>query len=619
MRKTSIYSAIAMIAIAMTIAFGISLFHSGTVNAFEAIEINETNFPDENFREYLERHFRSEYLTEADIKNTYTMTIYGENISDLKGIEFFTGLTDLNCNRNNLTRLDLSKNTLLKELRCDSNKLTSLNLSGNAALNFLDCSYNKLTNLDLRNCPLLENLFCSNNKLESIDISKCIYLYDLDIRENNLTSINVTKNTLLDFFDCSYNELTSIDVSKNKKLWLFYCYDNQLSTLDVSMNTNMEFFNCEDNFLDKVFFPDVPDGKYGTDSGVKWVVLKPSDWKYAGTEWRINEFRLDQTIAYARFKCIKAGEEDYKVTEKMTVTSKTTDNIGEIEFTAKLSADISRTGKAIKEKAYFPERQPTATPTPAVKISLKRTANVVCGDSLTLKASVSGTKKSVVWKSSNSNIATVNSNGKVTAKQAGSVTITASVDGKKAECKVQILYKDVTKSSDFWYEPTYYLTDKNVAKGYANQTEFRPANPCTRAQMVTFLYRLQGEPKIKSDKCQFDDVKSTDYFYKPVMWAVEKGITTGVSGKKFDPDGVCTRAQTVTFLWRMANKPSPKSNTCKFSDVKNTDYFYKPVIWATEKNIVAANSEGLFKPQDKCLRRQMVTFLYKYDKYINGK
>ena len=182
---------------------------------------------------------------------------------------------------------------------------------------------------------------------------------------------------------------------------------------------------------------------------------------------------------------------------------------------------------------------------------------------------------------------------------------------------VKVLYKDVTNKNEFWYEPTYALSDVGIVKGYANQTEFRPANDCTRAQMVTFLWRLAGEPAPKAKTTDFKDVKKGSYYYKAVIWAVEQGITTGINKTKFAPDGVCTRAQTVTFLWRMAGKPDPKAKKCKFSDVKESDYFYKATIWASEKKIVAGYSDGTFQPSGKCLRRQMVTFLYKYDKYVN--
>ena len=266
----------------------------------------------------------------------------------------------------------------------------------------------------------------------------------------------------------------------------------------------------------------------------------------------------------------------------------------------------------------------TGTPDPA-KVSLgtvtidKTSANLVCGKTVTLKATVKGSSNKVTWKSSNAKIASVDASGKVTAKQAGAVTITATAGGASSECKMQVLFKDVTNSKDFWYEPTYYLVNKDVVKGYDNQTNFKPTNDCTRAQMVTFLWRLQGEPAPKTNSTSFTDIKSSDYFFKPVLWAVEKGITTGVSKTKFDPQGVCTRAQTVTFLWRMAKKPAPKTTANKFTDVKKGDYFYNAVLWAAEKKIVAGYDDNTFRPQGKCLRRQMVTFLYKYDKFVNGK
>lgn len=205
------------------------------------------------------------------------------------------------------------------------------------------------------------------------------------------------------------------------------------------------------------------------------------------------------------------------------------------------------------------------------------------------------------------------------AGKAGNAVLAEDWGSWKETCKVKVLYKDVTRRSDFWFEPTYYLSDKDVVKGYDKQTKFKPANDCTRAQMVTFLWRLKGSPKPKIKTTAFKDIKKTDYFYNAVLWAVDNGITTGVSKTKFAPSKVCTRAQIVTFLWRMAGTPEPQSAKNKFKDIKAKDYFYKPVLWASEKKIVAGYKDGTFKPQGKCLRRQMVTFLYKYDKFVNGK
>ena len=225
----------------------------------------------------------------------------------------------------------------------------------------------------------------------------------------------------------------------------------------------------------------------------------------------------------------------------------------------------------------------------------------------------SGTK----WTSADKSVASVNSLGVITGNKIGKTVITGDHNGKTIKVTVNVQYSDVTDSSKFWYTPTYYLTSKDVVKGYDDQTKFKPANECTRAQMVTFLWRLNGSPEPTSQKTNFKDIEKSDYFYKAVLWAVENKITTGVSKTEFDPAGVCTRAQTVTFLYRMAGKPSIGSSKCPFKDVKKGEYYYNAVIWASNKKIVAGYDDGTFKPKDKCLRRQMVTFLYKYDKTIN--
>ncbi|MBO4580532.1 MAG: S-layer homology domain-containing protein, partial [Clostridiales bacterium] len=268
-----------------------------------------------------------------------------------------------------------------------------------------------------------------------------------------------------------------------------------------------------------------------------------------------------------------------------------------------------------------PTVKPTVEPTkaPAVSLTLDKTkVTEPCGKTVTLKATLKGSSEKITWKTSDKSVATVDSTGKVTLKMAGSVTITASAAGKSATCKFQVLYKDVTNSKDFWYTPTYYLTDKGVVKGYDKQTLFKPANNCTRAQMVTFIWRLMGEPKPKTTASKFSDVKKTDYFYKACLWGNENHIVEGYKDGTFGPQIICARRHAVTFLWRLAGKPNPSSGTKnKFKDLKKDAYYYKAALWASEKKILEGYDDGTFRPDGDCLRRQMVTFLYKYDKYIN--
>ena len=615
MRKTKLLTGVSMLALAMTIAVGISASPAKTVKAAGDVEINETNFPDEFFRSWIQRqeYGKDGVLTADEISDIKEIEIFEIDVSSLQGIEFFTSLEKLQCLQTDLSSLDLSKNTMLKKLDCGYNELTSLNISENSALEELYCNDNKLTSIDVSNNSALIYLDCSNykflregnNQFKSLDISNNINLKGLSCVDVNLSGLNVSSNINLSSLHCNNNQLTSLDVSKNKELASLVCSDNKLKSLDVSKNDKLSVLTCSNNNLEKL--------NIGIKESLDMFNCKNNDLN------EVDVSRCPQLIKlymHGLRKDVYDGiyyvnndyyaDPDYKVyfDDYISPTYLQIDNaLGTGKLTSCLVFDSN--ADLVYETDYLQLN--------------KSNVSVVCGKTITLKATLKDDSAKAKWISSDKSIAKVSDNGKITAKKAGTVCVTVTADGALKECIVTVLYKDVTNSKDFWFKPTNYLTAAGVVKGYDKQTKFKPANECTRAQMVTFLYRLAGAYFNGSGHTEFTDVKSTDYFCDAVYWALNNGITTGVSKTKFDPQRVCTRAQTVTFLWRMADKPEPDAKTCKFSDVKEKDYFYKPVIWASEKKIVAGYKDGTFKPQGKCLRRQMVTFLYKYDKYINGK
>ena len=143
-----------------------------------------------------------------------------------------------------------------------------------------------------------------------------------------------------------------------------------------------------------------------------------------------------------------------------------------------------------------------------------------------------------------------------------------------------------------------------------SDTTFAPEEACTRAQVVTFLWAANGKPEPASMNNPFTDVSDDAWYLKPVLWAVEQGITTGTSETTFGPEQTCTRAQIATFLYAAAKKPAV-SGKSPFADVANTDWFAKPVIWAKEAGVTGGISDTQFGPNQVCTRAQVVTFLYK--------
>lgn len=169
-------------------------------------------------------------------------------------------------------------------------------------------------------------------------------------------------------------------------------------------------------------------------------------------------------------------------------------------------------------------------------------------------------------------------------------------------------FNDV-KSGDYFYDAVNWAVEKGITTG-TSATTFSPNASCTRAQIVTFLWRASGSPEPKTASNSFTDVAANAYYRKAVLWAVENGITTGTSATTFSPNAPCTRAQGVTFLWR-ANGSKAASAAASFTDVASDAYYAPAVAWAAEQNVTGGVGNGLFSPDTTCTRAQNVSMLYR--------
>ena len=195
------------------------------------IAINEKNFPDENFRDYVAEEWdknHDKYFSPSEIANAKWISCDNKEISNLKGIEFFTNIWLLECYYNNLTTIDLSHNK---------------NLS------YINCHHNQLNELDVSGLPLLETFYCGHNALPSIDVSKNEKLEDFDCQDNHLDTLDVSQNKELVKLSCGTNNLTELDVRENKKLKELSCYESKLSNLDLRNQTELEVLKCWKNPL----------------------------------------------------------------------------------------------------------------------------------------------------------------------------------------------------------------------------------------------------------------------------------------------------------------------------------------------------------------------------------
>ena len=228
-----------------------------------SLPINEKNFPDPNFRDYIKTYKASgrDVLTVEERSKVEIININKKDISSLKGIEAFPNLTELDCGNNSIQKLDLRQNPKLKTLKCNKNQLTQLDLSKNPDIDYLNCSENQLEQLDVSHLKDLVNLDCSHNDLAQLDVKNSIFLETLNCSANQLTELDadVKHKTRLVSVECQNNQLTTLILGENKGLKKLNCAHNQLTQLNLNNMGSLKELNCFNNQLTVLDVSDSPE------------------------------------------------------------------------------------------------------------------------------------------------------------------------------------------------------------------------------------------------------------------------------------------------------------------------------------------------------------------------
>lgn len=260
--------------------------------AADDVAINDTNFPDEKFREYVKTEFdedNNNSLSADEIAKAKDIHLADMGISSLAGVEHFTNLEELDVQHNEeLTTLNLSKNTELKTLECSNTKLTSLDTSHNKKLGYLRCNYiQDLTTLNVSQNTELKVLYCNDNALTALDLTNNSALETLECGDNELTTLDLSKNTELKYFGCFNSKLSSLDLTNNTNLEELYFCGNNVSNIDVSENTKLKFLHLFSNQLITL------DTSKNSNLQRLWVYTNPLTSMYLGDSGSTMEVKFD--------------------------------------------------------------------------------------------------------------------------------------------------------------------------------------------------------------------------------------------------------------------------------------------------------------------------------------
>jgi len=528
---------------------------------------------------------------------------------DVSGL---THLAKLECSDNSFTSLNGDNCHQLCYVNCCNNELTSLSLNGVSDELMLFCSYNHLnlndidkinTVLSLVDHQAIETDATEFEQNEYTELKAIAELNLMDIQKPGTwefvqwKQINGKYRAIKIDFDAEYELVDRLDLSMFEYLEEFYLIDSPIKEIILPKNlaviNDCAFYGCKQ--LEKVVIPstlkEIHEGAFENCSVLKEIGIPLSLNKvdmfafdgcdslekviYEGTknEWEaISIEEGNEPLINAELICAEGSGTD-PVSIKV-VGSEIIDAGETAQFTADLQPD-----NAIQSVTWKSSDEKIAT------------------------VDQSGRVKGI--KPGYATITATTANGLTASCQIRVLFTDIPAEGKYYSAPVYwAVEKGITNG---------YTDSDGIIR------TFKPQNNCTREAVVTFLWRLAGRPDPKDMNSPFSDVQDrSKYYYKAVLWAAELGITKGYQDGTFKPNATCLREHVVTFLYRYAGQPSIGVSKNPFNDISSSDYYYKPVLWAVNRGITNGYSSGPnaggFGPKLDCLREHVVTFLYRYAK-----
>ena len=521
------------------------------------IDINKTNFPDKDFRELLldkeaniDRN-QDGKLSTWEIALVQDIDVYDMEIADLTGIEYFTELKYLDCAGNHLTSLDLSRNTKLAELDAENNTYTITPVNDRFYLASLPAGFDVAKTSHWQGGTVSGNILTINSDVDEVT-------YDYDCGKDFTTTFTLEIPTQ---YTVTAHGLYGgvMGITPGEDYTARYTVGAQVG-LQIGKRDG---FTLQGLTLEGI-----------SEEQLQWQA-KDAESTTRGISFEMPAHNVTVTVNWKANGSSSGGGSSGGGGGGTSTPGYT------------VSADKTENGAiAVSPKSASKGDTVTITVTPDKGYTL---------ESLTVRD-----------KDSKALELTDKGGGKYTfVMPAGKVTVKAVFMDDNTMLN---FFTDV-HAEDYYYDAVLWAAQKGITGGMSD-TLFAPNAACTRAQIVTFLWRAAGSPEPKSTNQPFADVPSGSYYEKAVAWAVENGITEGTSDTTFAPGTICTRAQGVTSLSRAA-KANTASGNSNFADVDASAYYASAVKWAVDNGITNGISSSLFGPDSSCTRAQIVTFLYR--------